>query len=72
MFIKLHLCLTLQESTLVKCNSQSDEETVSEVWRLALSKVSEPLWGDKSMPSLEVINSQCCDMMAFETNTVCV
>lgn len=24
------------------------------------------------MPSLEVIKSQCCDMMAFETNTLCV
>lgn len=72
MSIKVHLCLFLQESTLVKCSSQSNEETVSKVWRLILSKGSELLWGDKSMPSLEVIKSQCCDMMAFETNTVCV
>jgi len=72
MFLKLHLCLILQESTLMKCNSQSDKETVLQVWRLVLSKGSEPLWRGKSMPSLEVINSQCCDTVAFETRTVCV
>lgn len=72
LFTKSHFFLILQESTLVKCNSPSDEETVSKVWRLVLSKGSELLWGDKSMPSLEVMNSQCCDMMAFEINTMCV
>lgn len=56
----------------MKCSSQSDEEIVSEVWKLILSKGGELLWGDKSMLGPEVINGQRCDMKAFESNDVCV
>lgn len=66
------LSLILQESRLVKCNSQFDEEMVSKIWKPVLLKGGELLWGDKSVPSLEVINGQRCDMMAFEINTVCL